>query len=50
MKETVQQLDDVLAKCKVHFCLVSEQAAVNLLPVAYYRPKEAVLFVSHKMH
>lgn len=35
----------------VHFCLVSEQAAANLLPILDkdFRPKEVVLLVSSKM-
>ena len=50
MSESMKSNDDPLKDCRVHFCLVSEQAAVNLLPVAYYRPKEVVLFVSPQMH
>lgn len=41
--------EDPLTSVQVHFCLVSAQAAVNLLPVEHYRPKHVILFVSREM-
>ena len=38
-----------LARCDVHFCLVSGQPDINLLPVTQYRPRLVVLFVSEEM-
>lgn len=40
-----------MQKYDVHFCLVSEQAAPNLLPIldSQFKPKEAVLIVTQKM-
>lgn len=34
---------------RTHFCLVSEQAAANFLPIILYRPDHVVLFVSKAM-
>lgn len=34
---------------RTHFCLVSEQAAANFLPITLYRPDHVVLFVSKAM-
>ena len=46
---TNEDVQDPLNEVGVHFCLVSKQAAVNLLPVEHYRPNAVVLFVSHEM-
>ena len=45
---TNEDVQDPLNEVGVHFCLVSKQAAVNLLPVEHYRPNAVVLFVSHE--
>lgn len=34
---------------QAHFCLVSDQAAANFLPIAHFKPKHVVLIVSPKM-
>ena len=43
---TNEDVQDPLNEVGVHFCLVSKQAAVNLLPVEHYRPNAVVLFVT----
>lgn len=44
-------LGDFMQKYDVHFCLISGQAAPNLLPIldSQFKPKEAVFIVSKKM-
>lgn len=46
---TQEEVQDPLNGIGVHFCLVSKQAAVNLMPVEQYRPNRVVLFVSREM-
>ena len=40
-----------MQKYDIHVCLVSDQAAANLLPVSMheFKPKEAILLVSEDM-
>ena len=40
---------DINLSKRIHFCLVSEQAAANFLPLVSFRPKKVVFFVSDTM-
>lgn len=42
---TVNHLKD----CGTHLCLVSKEAAANLIPITVFHPKKAVLFVTDAM-
>jgi len=40
---------DFILSRLTHICLVSKEAAANLLPIVFFRPKKVVFFVSEQM-
>lgn len=49
MTNQSEQQVDFFNQFETHFCIVSDQAAANLLPIVYFKPAHLVLLVSKEM-